>query len=100
MDQLVFTISFVYEIVPESLQVDLSAEIEMTTYDSCVVRDLRRVNSSETPLLPTMKLEKSDGRWVHSDRGKESNISRTIGEAISRYLSEVERSTDENKSHQ
>lgn len=97
MDQLVFTISFVYEILPGTLQVDLSAGIEMIRYDCCLVRDIRRVHSDESPLLPEMKLEKKNGRWVHSDSEKESNISRTIGEAIIRHLSEMERSADENK---
>jgi hypothetical protein len=98
MDQLVFTISFTYEILPESLQVDLSAEIEMMAYDCCLVRGIRRVHSNESPLLPEMKLLKSNGRWIHSDNGSESNISRTIGEAISRHLSQAERrSANENK---
>ena len=97
MDQLVFTISFVYEILPGTLQVDLSAGVEMISYHCCLVRDIRRVHSNESPLLPEMKLEKKDGRWVHSDSGKESNISRTIGEAIARHLSDLERNADENK---
>jgi len=97
MAQLVFTISFVYEILPGTLQVDLSAGIEMIDYDCCLVRDIRRVHSNESPLLPEMKLEKKNGRWIHSDSGKESNISRTVGEAIIRHLSRAERSADENK---
>jgi len=97
MAQLVFTILFVYEILPGTLQVDLSAGIEMISYDCCQVRDIRRVHSNESPLLPEMRLEKRNGRWVHTDSGKESNISRTIGEAIARHLSEMERNADENK---
>jgi hypothetical protein len=97
MAQLVFTISFVYEILPDSLQVDLSAEVEMIGYDCCLVREIRRINSNESPLLPEMKLEKNNGRWIHSAGGSESNISRTVGEAISRHLSRMERRADENK---
>jgi hypothetical protein len=96
MAQLVFTILFVYEMLPGTLQVDLSAEIEMISYECCLVRDIRRVHSNESPLLPELRLEKRNGRWVHSDSGKESNISRTIGEAIARHLSELERNADEN----
>jgi hypothetical protein len=96
MDQLVFTISFVYEILPDALQVDLSAEIEMVGYDCCLVREIRRINSNESPLLPEMKLQKNLGRWIHSASGNESNISRTIGEAISRHLSQREKRADEN----
>ncbi|WP_431209582.1 hypothetical protein ACQ86N_25960 [Puia sp. P3] len=95
MAQLVFTILFVYEILPDSLQVDLSAEIEMMAYDCCLVRGIRRVGSQESPLLPEMALVKSNGRWIHRDNGSESNISRTIGEAISRHLSLAERSAGE-----
>jgi len=96
MGQLVFMISFVYEILPNTLQVELSAEVEMVSYDCCLVRGIRRVGSNESPLLPVLKLEKRDGRWVHSDSGKESNISRTIGESIIRHLSDAERSAEEN----
>ena len=89
MDQLFFTISFIYEIIPESLQVQLSAEIEMTTDDTCLARNIRRINTNESSLLPVLKLKNMDGKWVHSDSGKESNISRVIGEAIDRHLQQL-----------
>jgi len=100
MDQLLFTISFVYEILPESLQIHLSAEIEMITDDTCFVRNIRRMNSNESSLLPVLKLKKIDGRWVHSDISKESDIGKTIGEGIDRYLRQLSKSSDEMKDSQ
>jgi len=89
MDQLFFTISFIYEIIPESLQVHLSAEIEMTTIDTCSVRNIRRIDTNESPLLPILKLKNIDGKWIHSDSGKESNISKAVGAAIDRHLKQL-----------
>lgn len=84
MEPSFFTISFLYEIVPDSLQVHLSAEIEMITDDICFARNIRRVGTDESPLLPELKLIKKNDRWVHSEEAKESNISKAIGEAIDR----------------
>jgi len=100
MDQLFFTISFVYEIVPESMQVHLTAEIEMITHDTCFVRNIRRLNSTESSLLPVLKLKNMDGKWVHSDISKESNIGRTIGECIDRHLQQLSKRPDEMKDSQ
>ena len=100
MDQLFFTISFVYEILPESLQVHLSAEIEMLTNDTCIVRNIRRIDSNESSLLPVLKLKNIDGRWSHSDINKESSISRKIGEGIDEYLKRLSKRPDEMKDSQ
>src|SRR5262245_5231850 len=100
MDQLFFTISFVYEIIPESLQIHLSAEIEMTTNDACIVRNIRRIGSNESSLLPVLKLKNIEGTWAHSDISKESNISRKIGECIDRHLQQLSKSPDEMKDSQ
>jgi len=97
MDQPFFTISFEYEIVSGSLSVSLSAEIEMTGIDSCYVRNIRRLNSNESPLLPVLQLKKLAGTWVHADGDKESNISKTIGHAIEVYLKDSTKSRSEVK---
>ncbi|HEY6902567.1 MAG TPA: hypothetical protein VI233_18040 [Puia sp.] len=86
MDQSRFTISFIYEIIPESLHVRLCAEIEMITNESCLVRNIRRTDTNESPLLPELKLTKKEGRWIHDEGNKESNISKAIGEAINQHL--------------
>lgn len=83
--------------MPESLQVHLCAEIEMVDRDACIVRNIRRVNTNESPLLPTLNLTIRDGKWVHSEEGKESNISRAIGEGINKYLKQLSKSRDEMK---
>ena len=97
MDQSHFTISFIYEIIPKSLQVHLTAEIEMIANDTCFVRNIRRVNTSESSLLPLLKLVKKNARWVHSNDDKESNISVLIGEAVDRHFKHLSRTQDEMK---
>jgi len=89
MEQLFFTISFLYDIIQETLQVHLSAEIEMTAENTCIVRNIRHIHTTESPLLPEMQLINNDGSWVHKEGGKESNISRAIGQAIDLHRSNI-----------
>ncbi len=95
MDQLCFTISFKYEIIPASLHVPLSADIEMIGSDTCLVQNIRRVNMQESSLLPVLKLKRSGDYWVHMDSEKESNISKVVGEAIDLYLEQLPKRRDE-----
>ena len=97
MDQLFFTISFVYEILPGSLQVDLCADIEMTGTDTCIVRNIQRINVNESPLLPVIKLINRGGRLIHSEGTKDSNISRVVGESIDKYMGQLSKSPDKMK---
>lgn len=97
MDKLFFIISFIYDIIPDSLQVDLMAEIEMTSRHTCLVRSIRRINSNESSLLPPMDLRNDGDEWVHADTGKKSNIATAIGKAIDLYLRQYwERTTQGN----
>ena len=89
MDQSHFTISFKYELIPASLHVPLNADIELIDRGTCLVRNIRRPNTDESPLLPVLKLMKTGDCWVHSDSEKESNISRAAGEAIDLYLMQL-----------
>ena len=97
MDQSVFTIAFKYELIPASLHVPLCADIEMIDPDVCLVRNIRRDHTEESPLLPVLKLKRSGGTWVHVDSEKESNISRVVGEAVDRHLKQTPQKRDELK---
>ena len=97
MDHLFFTISFTYDIKETSIQVDLCATIEMIDNNACIVRDIRRIDTKEPPLLPVLKLNKTEGDWVLADTGKESVIGSTIGEAIDRHLTGLSKSRNELK---
>lgn len=90
-----FTISFTYQVKPQSLQVDLCAEVEMIDNSTCLVHGVRRIDVSETSLLPMLKLKKVGGVWIHSDTEKESNISNKIGEAIDVHLKDMQKSRNE-----
>lgn len=79
------------------MQVHLCADIEMITNDSCFVRNIRRIHTIETPLLPELKLVKNNGKWVHSEGGRESNISKVIGESIARHQMQALKERDQKK---
>lgn len=97
MDHLFFTIYFTYDIKPTTMQVDLSAAIEMTDATHCIVREIRRRDTDESPLLPELKLKKAGGAWILAKTGKESNISTTIGDAIEKHLKERSKIRNEMK---
>lgn len=97
MEQSFFTIAFKYELIPASLHVHLCADIEMIDSDACVVRNIRRDQTEESPLLPELKLKRSGDIWVHMDSEKESNISRIIGEAVDLHLKQTHKKRDELK---
>jgi hypothetical protein len=97
MAQLFFTISFLYDIIPESLQVRLSAEIETVTENTYIVRNIRRIHTEESPLLPELKLLNERGKWVLHEGGKESNISKAVGDAIELHRSGSLRNADQKK---
>lgn len=69
----------------------------MIASDICFVHDIRRINLNESSLLPVLKLKNINGKWVHTDSGKESNISKSVGEAIDSYLKEYSKSRDQIK---
>jgi hypothetical protein len=83
--------------MPGALTVHLSAEIEMISGSTFLVSNIRRMASDESPLLPELKLIKDNGKWEHSETGKESNISKALGVAIDRHLSEVLKEPDPKK---
>lgn len=83
--------------MPGALTVHLSAEIELISEDTCLVRNIRRVASNESPLLPELKLIKDHINWVHCESSKETNISNAIGQAIDRHLSEELKKRDPEK---
>ena len=86
MRQPIFKIFFAYELIPDSVQINLSADIEMVTGDLCLVHNVQRVNTNESSLLPLLELKRNNGTWVHADSGRESDISKAIGEGIVRHL--------------
>ena len=92
-----FTISFTYQVKPQSLEVDLCAEIEMIDNVTCLVHNIRRVNINESSLLPILKLKNVGGSWIHTDTEKGSNISKTIGEAIEAHFKDLRKSRNEMK---
>src|ERR1700760_3586442 len=97
MTHLFFKIFFTYDIKSTTIQVDLCAAIEMTDDSNCIVRDIRRIDTDESPWLPQLPLTGSNGVWILPNTGKESNISTAIGEAIDLHLKELSKTRDEMK---
>ncbi|HEY4060628.1 MAG TPA: hypothetical protein VGM30_01945 [Puia sp.] len=79
------------------MQVDLCADIQMIDDKTFLVRNIRRVNMEESSLLPVLTLIYAEDCWLHSNTGKQSNISKTLGAAITKHLSQRYKSSDELK---
>ena len=81
-----FSIEFEYELIPDTLEVWLIADIEMVSEHSCIVKSIRRIEKAESSLLPILHLSCTNGRWTHTDTGNDSRICTSIGQSIDRYI--------------
>jgi hypothetical protein len=84
-----FTIQFNFEVIPDSMRLELCARVEMITNNKFIVTDIRRANTAETPLLPPMTLLQTEGGWMHENRPERSRIGSAIGDQIEKYLAQL-----------
>jgi hypothetical protein len=47
-----------------------------------VIDNFRTASDQEGPLLPTLKIKRKKGKWVHLDTERESQLSEAVGLAI------------------
>ncbi len=82
------TIEFRYEIRPDSISIDLIADVESLKDGGCLVKNIRKRRETIESLIPVFILQKSNGIWAHKDSGKESNLSDAVGKAIDQQKKE------------
>ena len=76
------TINFNYDVQDHDLQFALKAVVRCTGPGVYTISDIRPESQDEGSLLPPIQLKKENGVWIFLDNGQESNLSRTIGQAI------------------
>jgi len=76
------TIYFIYDVQDHHLQFPLKAVVERTAPGVYTISNIRPELQDEGSLLPPIQLKKENGIWIFLDNGQESNLSRTIGQAI------------------
>jgi hypothetical protein len=76
------TIFFTYDVQDHHLQFPLKAVVRCSAPGVYTITDIRPESQDEGSLLPPIQLKKEGGIWIFLDNGQESNLSRTIGQAI------------------
>jgi hypothetical protein len=76
------TVQFRYELRPDSIFIDLIADVEPLKDGGYLVKNIRKRIEAIESLIPAFILQKWNGEWAHKDSGKETNLSDAIGRAI------------------
>jgi hypothetical protein len=81
-----FTIAFDYQLENSPVHLPLEAEVEQHHSETWyLVKGLRVANRPGGTVLPDMQIRRMNGKWVHKDSEKETNLSVIAGDAIDRY---------------
>lgn len=84
-------VRFTFLIDPAKLKVNLEADVILhQTYTYFVVSNFRMPGHANGAVLPDIEIRKKDGIWVHIDSGKETDLSRAVGQAIEVKMPEVQ----------
>jgi hypothetical protein len=67
------TIEFKYEIQPDSISIDLIADVESLKDGGYLVKNIRKHRVAIESLIPAFILQQLNGVWAHKDSGKEAN---------------------------
>jgi hypothetical protein len=82
-----FSISFEF-LLERSILIDLTADVELYNSEPYyLIRNFRTPRLRGDAILPTLKIKRKEGRWVHLDTEKESHLSEAVGAGIDRYES-------------
>jgi hypothetical protein len=82
------TIEFRYEIRPDSISIDLIADVESLKDGGYLVKNVRKCREAIKSLIPAFVLQQVNGVWAHKDSGKESNLSHAVGKVIDQLKKE------------
>lgn len=86
MDGQAFTITFIYQIIADSLSICLTAEILKISPNKYSVTNVRQSDSYSGSLIPAFILLNIQECWVHEHGKKETTLSVSIGNSISQFL--------------
>jgi hypothetical protein len=81
-----FVIAVDYRLENSSINLSLEADVEQHHSETWyMVKGFRIANRPGGAVLPDMKIRRLNGKWVHRDSEKETNLSVIAGAAIDRY---------------
>jgi hypothetical protein len=81
-----FVIAFDYQLESSSVRLPLIADVEQHHSETWyLVKGLKMAGRPGGAVLPDMKIRRLNGKWVHRDSDKETNLSVIAGEAIDKY---------------
>jgi hypothetical protein len=86
MERACITVEFRYEIRPDSISIDLIADVESSKDGGYLVKNIRKRREAIESLIPAFNLQKLNGVWAHKDSGKETDLSDALGKAIDRIV--------------
>ncbi|MDP4218455.1 MAG: hypothetical protein Q8927_19830 [Bacteroidota bacterium] len=83
-----FSISFEF-LLERSILIHLMADVELCNSEPYyLITHFRTQGLRGDTMLPTLKIKRKEGRWVHLDTEKESHLSEAVGAGIDRYESD------------
>ena len=85
LHRMVATIQFNFSLDKGPLEVLLEADVQHDDMGVFYrVKNFRMPANSSISILPEIQIKKTDGRWVHSDSGWQTELSKAVGLAIDR----------------
>lgn len=81
-----FSIAFDFVADHGHLTIRLAAEVELHhSQVYYLVKNFHSPSRAGTPVLPDIRIKKLQGRWVHADSEKETDLSEAVGRAVDRH---------------
>jgi hypothetical protein len=78
-----YSIDFVFPLESSHLSISVTADVEVHhSVTHYLVRNFRAGLKHDHPVLPDIAIKKLNGRWVHMDSEKETQLSILVGNAI------------------
>lgn len=78
-----YAIEFDIQLEKTPIFLHLSAQVELQhSVPHYVISNFQTVHQKGASFLPSMKIRKKKGQWVHLDTGKPTQLSEVVGRAI------------------
>ncbi len=80
------SIAFDFLLDNSRVKIELSADVDLHhSQHYYVIRNLKMSRQVQGPVLPDILIKRANGRWVHLESGKETDLSAAVGKAIDEY---------------
>jgi len=79
-----------FDFMMESARFNIRLQADVEEHHSNVyylVKNIRAAGHEGPSILPDIRIHKRHGLWVHTDSGKETHLSLTVGQALDALIS-------------